>query len=101
MSLFEFFVNVFSPNFRLPFSRSSAVGYIANMFLEILFIVQLLGTHAGVVCLFIACNRYIQCFCNDLATVFDRMNDSLKENDHLGAEKLSINAIEFLITIDE
>lgn len=62
---------------------------------------HVLATHAGVVCVFVTFNIYIQTFCRDLATVFDRIDDSLERNDQLGVKRLNIDAIEFLIKIDE
>lgn len=90
-------------NFRTPFSRSTFVGYVANMGMELLFILHVLCAHALVICMFITFNLYIQTFCTDFSTLFDRIDDSLKSSasDNAGVKTLSANAIEFLMRIDE
>lgn len=71
------------------------------MTIEVVFVVHVLATHAGVLCVFITSNLYVQTFCKDLDIVFDQIDGSLKRNDHSNVKKLNVNAIEFLITIDE
>lgn len=71
------------------------------MVIEFLFMLSVLVTNAGVCCLFVTLNLYIQTFCKDLAIMFGRMDELLEDTDHLRAKKLRVDAIEFLIKIDE
>lgn len=87
--------------FSLPFPRTTLAGYATYALCEILIFVHTMISHAVTVVMFISFVKYIITFCDDLSTVFDRIDASLERSDHISVRKLNANAVECSIKIAE